>query len=49
MKAVKYNFLLGPAVENISAITTAIIYVLSVYWVTGGSTILTAGTVVAFI
>ena len=49
MKAVKYNFLLGPAVENISAITTAIIYVLSVYWVTGGSTIITAGTVVAFI
>ena len=49
MKAVRYNFLLGPAVENISAITTAIIYILSVYWVSGGSTVITAGTVVAFI
>lgn len=49
MKAVRYNFLLGPAIENISAITTAIIYVLSVYWVTGGSEVITAGIVVAFI
>lgn len=48
MKAVKYNFLLGPAIENISAISTAIIYVLSVYWVSGDSKIITAGGVVAF-
>lgn len=49
MSAVRYNFLLGPAIENISAITTAIIYVLSVYWVTGGSETITAGVVIAFI
>ena len=48
MKAVKYNFLLGPAIENISAISTAIIYVLSVYWISGDSKIITAGGVVAF-
>lgn len=48
MKAVKYNFLLGPAIENISAISTAIIYVLSVYWVSGDYKIITAGGVVAF-
>ena len=49
MKAVRYNFLLGPAIENISAITTATIYVLSVYWVMGGSEVITAGVVIAFI
>ncbi len=49
MSAVRYNFLLGPAIENISAITTAIIYVLSVYWVSGGSETITAGVVIAFI
>ena len=48
MQAVKYNFLLGPIVENISAFSTSFIYVLSVYLIINDKTMLTAGAIVAF-
>ena len=48
MKAVMYNFLLPPAVDNISALTTSAIYVLGVSWLSGGLEAITAGTIIAF-
>ena len=48
MQAVKYNFLLGPIVENISAFSTSFIYVLSVYLIINDKTMLTSGAIVAF-
>lgn len=49
LRAVKYNFILGPVVENITAITTAIIYVLGVTWITEGDTVMTVGLLTAFV
>lgn len=48
LNAVKYNFLLNPVVQTITVVTTAIIYVLGVAWITDGATALTVGTLVAF-
>lgn len=48
LNAVKYNFLLNPVVQTITVVTTAIIYVLGVAWITDGVTALTVGTLVAF-
>lgn len=47
MHAVKYNFLLWPAIDNISTWTTAAVYVLSVNWLMNGTGFL-VGTMVAF-
>lgn len=48
MEAVHYNFMLSPLVDNISAITTSIIYVLGISWLVGGVNGVTIGTLVAF-
>lgn len=49
LTAVKYNFILGPVVENITAITTAIIYVLGVNLIMDGNPVMTVGLLTAFI
>ncbi len=48
MQAVKYSHLMSPAVDNISAITLSLIYVLGVNWMSRGSEIITAGVLIAF-
>ena len=48
LNAVKYNFLLNPVVQTITVVTTAIIYVLGVAWITDGYAAMTVGTLVAF-
>lgn len=48
MRAVKLNFLLWPAIDNISTWTTAAIYVIGVNWISGSSNLLTVGTLIAF-
>ena len=47
MKAVKLNFLLWPAINNISTWTTCAVYVLGVAWLTGGVKGITVGAIVA--
>lgn len=49
LTAVKYNFILGPVVENITVITTSIIYVLGVNLIMDGSTVMTVGLLTAFV
>ena len=46
--AVKYNFLMNPTVQTITVVTTAIIYVLGVAWITDGLGAMTVGTLIAF-
>lgn len=48
MKAVKYNFLMGPSVDVISTVTTAFIYVLGVRWILALDAELTVGVIIAF-
>lgn len=48
MKAVVYNFTLGPSVEIISAVTTAFIYVLGIRWILAPNITLTVGTLILF-
>lgn len=48
MEAVRYNFMLSPLVDNISAITTSVVYVLGISWIVGGVNGVTIGTLVAF-
>ena len=48
MKAVVYNFTLGPGVEIISTVTTALIYVLGIRWILAPDTPLTVGTLILF-
>lgn len=48
MRAVMFNFTMGPSVDIISAITTAAIYVLGVSWMINGETGITVGVLVAF-
>lgn len=48
MNAVKYNFILNPVVENITVITTSLIYVLGVNWLIGGDSMITVGLLTAF-
>lgn len=48
MKAVKYNFLLWPAIDNISTLTTAAVYILGVSWIMGGIKGITVGVLIAF-
>ena len=48
MRAVMFNFTMGPSVDIISAITTAAIYVLGVNWMINGETGITVGVLIAF-
>ena len=48
MRAVMFNFTMGPSVDIISAITTAAIYVLGVSWMINVETGITVGVLVAF-
>lgn len=48
MRAVMYNFTMGPSVDIISAATTAAIYVLGINWMLGGSAEITVGVLIAF-
>ena len=48
MDAVRYNFMLWPAIDNISTLTTAAIYVLGVSWITNGVAGITTGVLIAF-
>lgn len=48
MKAVMYNFTMGPSVDIISMITTAAIYVLGIHWMFDASSPITVGVLVAF-
>ncbi len=48
MRAVKFNFLMGPSVDIISVITTSFVYVLGIGWMTQGDAGITVGVLVAF-
>lgn len=47
MNAVKLNFLLWPAIDNISTWTTCAIYALGVYWISNAVEGITVGVVIA--
>jgi len=49
LNAVKYNFILSPVVDNITTVTTVILYVLGVSWIAGGNTVITVGLLTAFV
>ena len=48
MSVIKYNFMLSPVVDVISAVTMALIYYIGVEWLKAGSDVVTVGTLVAF-
>ena len=48
MRAVKYNFVMGPSVDIISAVTTSFIYVLGISWMSHASSGVTVGVLIAF-
>ena len=48
MRAVMFNFTMGPSIDIISITTTAAIYVLGVNWMINGETGITVGVLVAF-
>ncbi len=48
MRAVMFNFMMGPSVDMISMITTSFIYVLGVQWIIAPETTMTVGTIIAF-
>ena len=48
MRAVKFNFTMGPSVDMISALTTALIYVLGIRWILAPEHTLTVGVLIAF-
>ncbi|MDO4294380.1 MAG: ABC transporter ATP-binding protein [Eubacteriales bacterium] len=48
MRAVMYNFTMGPSVDIISAVTTSAVYVLGINWMIGGETDITVGILIAF-
>lgn len=48
MRAVMYNFIMGPSVDIISAITTSFIYVLGINWMLGDASDITVGVLIAF-
>lgn len=47
MRAVKYNFLLWPAINNISTLTTVAVFVLGIAWIDQGVEGITAGVLIA--
>lgn len=48
MRAVKFNFVMGPSVDIISAVTTSCIYVLGISWMDNAGSGITVGVLVAF-
>ena len=48
MRAVMFNFTMGPSVDMISAITTAFIYVLGIRWILAPDATMTVGVLIAF-
>lgn len=48
MRAVKFNFTMGPSVDIISIVTTSFIYVLGVRWILAPNSHLTVGILIAF-
>ena len=48
MRAVMFNFTMGPSVDIISTFTTALIYVLGVRWILAPDMTLTVGVLIAF-
>lgn len=48
MRAVKFNFVMGPSVDIISAVTTSFIYVLGISWMDNAQSGITVGVLVAF-
>ncbi len=48
MRAVKFNFLMGPSVDLISIVTTSFVYVLGIRWMLHGDGGITVGVLVAF-
>ena len=48
MRAVMFNFTMGPSVDFISAITTSFIYVLGIQWILAPESTLTVGILIAF-
>lgn len=48
MRAVMFNFTLGPSVDIISTVTTSFIYVLGVQWILAPDATLTVGKIIAF-
>lgn len=48
MRAVKFNFIMGPSVDIISTITTTFIYVLGISWMTNPDSGITVGVLIAF-
>lgn len=48
MRAVRFNFLMGPSVDIISTVTTAFIYVLGISWMDHAGSGITIGVLVAF-
>ena len=48
MRAIKFNFTMGPSVDMISAVTTAFIYVLGIRWILAPDATLTVGVLIAF-
>lgn len=48
MHAVRYNFMIGPAVDLISVVTTAFLYVIMVSWLMNGEGGASVGVMVAF-
>ena len=47
MRAVCYNFMLWPAIDNISIWTTCAVYVLGIYWLSGNMYGVTTGALIA--
>ncbi len=48
MRAIMFNFTMGPSVDIISAVTTSFVYVLGVRWILAPSATMTVGTIIAF-
>lgn len=48
MRAVMFNFTMGPSVDIISAITTSFIYVLGIQWILAPEATLTVGKIIIF-
>lgn len=48
MRAVKYNFIMWPCIDSISTVTTALIYVIGIGWISGELYGVTVGILIAF-
>lgn len=48
MNAVRYNFLLWPAIDNISTLTISAVYLLGISWLNDGMSNITVGILIAF-